>query len=54
LLSLDSNDLSCHHAPVPLYQCGVPARQGLVPSGLGYGFFCSNVVGENNTWVSSH
>jgi hypothetical protein len=26
LLSLDSDDLSCHYAPDPLCQCGVPAR----------------------------
>jgi hypothetical protein len=54
LLSLDSDDLPCHHAPVPLCQCGVPAKQGLAPSVLGYGYFCGNVVGEvmmMNEWV---
>jgi hypothetical protein len=25
-----------------------------VPSDLGYGYFCGNVVGENDAWVSSH
>jgi hypothetical protein len=54
LLSLDSDDLSCHYAPDPLYQCGVPAREGVVPSKLGYGFFCGNNVGEDDAWVSSY
>jgi hypothetical protein len=54
LLSLGSDDLSCHHAPVPLCHCGVPARQGVVPLELGYGHFCGNVVGENDAWVGSH
>jgi hypothetical protein len=54
LLSLDSDDLPCHHTPVPLCQCGVPVRQGLVPSELGYGYFCDNVVDEDDAWVSSH
>jgi hypothetical protein len=25
-----------------------------VPSELGYGYFCDNVVGEDDAWVSSH
>jgi hypothetical protein len=54
LLSLNSDDLPCHHAPVSLYQCGVPARQRVVPSELGYGYFCGNVVSENDAWVGSH
>jgi hypothetical protein len=54
LLSLDSDDLSCHHALVPLCQCGVPTRQGLVPSELDYSYFCGNFVGEDDAWVSSH
>jgi hypothetical protein len=54
LLSLNSNDLPSHHAPVPLCQCGVPARQGFVPSELGYDYFCGNVVGEDDAWMSSH
>jgi hypothetical protein len=54
LLSLDSDDLPCHHASVPLYQCGVPVRQGVVSLEFGYGYFCGNVVGENDVWVSSH
>jgi hypothetical protein len=54
LLSLDSDDLPCYHALVPLYQCGVPAKQGLMPSELGYGYFCGNVVGEDDAWVSLH
>jgi hypothetical protein len=37
LLSLDSDDLPYHYALDPLCQCGVPARQGVVPSELGYG-----------------
>jgi hypothetical protein len=53
-LSLDSDDLPCHHALVPLCQCGVPARQGVVPLKLGYNYFCGNIVGENDAWVSSH
>jgi hypothetical protein len=28
--------------------CGVLARQGVVPSELGYGYFCGNVIGEND------
>jgi hypothetical protein len=54
LLYLDSDDLPCHHALHPLYQCGVPARQGVVPSELGYGYFYGNVVGEADAWVSSY
>jgi hypothetical protein len=53
LLSLDSDDLPCHHALHPLYRCGVPARKGVVPSELGYGYFLGNVVGEDDAWVSS-
>jgi hypothetical protein len=26
VLLLDSDDLPCHYAPEPLYQCGVPTR----------------------------
>jgi hypothetical protein len=52
-MSLDSDDLPCHYAPRPLCQCGVQARQGVVPSELGYGYFCDNIVGEDNAWVSS-
>jgi hypothetical protein len=54
LLSLDSDDLPYHYALHPLCQCDVPARQGVVPSELGYGYFCGNVVGENDAWVSSY
>jgi hypothetical protein len=54
LLSLDSDDLSCHYALDPLCQCGVPARLGVVPSELGYGYFCGNIVGEDYAWVSSY
>jgi hypothetical protein len=54
LLSLDSDDLPCHYAPDPLCQCGVLARQGMVPPELGYGFFCGNIVGEDDAWVSSY
>jgi hypothetical protein len=25
-----------------------------VPSELGYGYFCNNVVGENDAWVGLH
>jgi hypothetical protein len=48
LLSLDSDGLPCQHAPVPLYQCVVLARQGVVPLKVGYGYFCGNVVGEDD------
>jgi hypothetical protein len=34
------------------YFC-VQARQGVVPSELGYGYFCGNIVGEDDAWVSS-
>jgi hypothetical protein len=54
LLSLNSNDLSCHYAPHPLCQCDVPTKQGMVPSELGYSYFCDNVVGEDEAWVSSY
>jgi hypothetical protein len=52
-MSLDSDDLLCHYAPHPLYQCGVQARQGVVPAKLGYGYFCGNVVSEDDACVSS-
>jgi hypothetical protein len=48
LMSLDSDDLPCHYAPHPLCQCGVQARQGVVPSKVRYGYFCGNVVGEDD------
>jgi hypothetical protein len=54
LLSLDSDDLPCHYIPDPLCQCGVPARQGVVSSELGYGYFCGIVVGEDDAWMSSY
>jgi hypothetical protein len=54
LLSLDSDDLPCYYALEPLCQCGVPARQGVVLSELGYGYFCGNVVDEDDAWVSSY
>jgi hypothetical protein len=37
-----------------LCQCGVPAGQGVVPSELGYDYFCGNTIGENDAWVSSY
>jgi hypothetical protein len=54
LLSLDSDDLPCHYAQDPLCQCGVPARQEVVTSELGYGYFCGNIIGEDDAWVSSY
>jgi hypothetical protein len=54
LLSLDLDDLPCHYAPDPLCQCGVPTRQGVVPSELRDGYFYGNVVGEHDAWVSSY
>jgi hypothetical protein len=53
LMSLDSDDLPCPYAPQPLCQCGVQARQGVVPSKFRYGYFCGNVVGEDDACVSS-
>jgi hypothetical protein len=53
LMSLDLDDLPCHYAPHPLCQCGVLARQGVVPSELGYNYFCDNVVGGDDAWVNS-
>jgi hypothetical protein len=53
LMSLDSYDLPCHYAPHPLCQCGVQARHRVVPSELGYGYFCGNIVSEDDAWVSS-
>jgi hypothetical protein len=54
LLSLDLDDLPCHYALDPLYQCAVPARQGVVLSELGYGYFYGNIVGEDDAWLSSY
>jgi hypothetical protein len=54
LLSLDSDDLPCNYAPDPLCQCGVLARQGVVPSEFRYSYFCGNVVGEDDACVSSY
>jgi hypothetical protein len=54
LLSLDLDYLSCHYAPDPLCQCGVPARHRVVPSELRYDYFYGNVVGGDDTWVSSY
>jgi hypothetical protein len=52
-MSLDSDDLPCHYTLYPLCLCGVQARQGVVPSEIGYGYFCGNIVGEDDAWVSS-
>lgn len=38
------------HQTPPLCQCGVAARRGVVPSELGYGWFCGNTIGDNE-WV---
>lgn len=46
--------LPCESSPPLLCQCGVPARRGVVPSELGYGYFCGNTVGEEDDWVSDH
>jgi hypothetical protein len=46
--------MPCQYAPDPLCRCGVPARQGVVPSELGYDYFCDNIVGEDDAWVSSY
>jgi hypothetical protein len=54
LLSLNSDDLPCHHAPNPLCQCGVPARKGVVPSEHECGYIYGNVVGVDDAWVSSY
>jgi hypothetical protein len=55
LLSLlDSDDLPYHYTPDPLCWCGVPARQGVVPTELRYGYFCDNVVGDDDAYVSSY
>jgi hypothetical protein len=52
-MPLDSDDLPCHYALHPLCQCGVQARQGVVHYELEYGYFCGNIVGEDDAWVSS-
>jgi hypothetical protein len=54
LLSLNLDDLPCHYALHPLCQCGVLARQGVVHSKIGYNYFCGNVVGKDDAWVSSY
>lgn len=51
LLTVDKDNLPCHYGLRPGCQCGVPARKGVVPSELGYGYFCGNVVGEDDAWV---
>jgi hypothetical protein len=48
LLSLDSDDLPYHYALHTICQYGVPARQGVVHSKLGYGYLCGNIVGEDD------
>jgi hypothetical protein len=48
LLSLNSDDFSRHYTPEPLCQYGVSARQGVVPSKLGYDYFYGNVVGDDD------
>jgi hypothetical protein len=47
--------MTCHVTMLQiLYVCGVLVRQGVVPSELGYGYFCGNVVGEDDACVSSY
>jgi hypothetical protein len=46
--------LPCHYAPDPLCQCGVPARQRVVLSELGYDYFCGNIIGGDDVSVSSY
>ena len=49
---LYGEDLPCKHRPTLLCQCGVAATKGVVPSELGYGYFCGNTIGESDNWVS--
>ncbi|TVU34630.1 hypothetical protein EJB05_16471 [Eragrostis curvula] len=42
--------LPCDKYPPKLCPCGVPAREGVVPSELGDGYFCGNTVGDNDAW----
>jgi hypothetical protein len=42
----------CHVTTLHIHSVGA-ARKGVVPSELGYGYFCGNVVSEDNAWVSS-
>jgi hypothetical protein len=53
LLSLDSDDLPCHHAPHLLCRCGVPTKKVVVPLELGYGYIGGNVVGGDDASMSS-
>jgi hypothetical protein len=53
LMSLDSDNLTCHYTLHPICQCGVQARQGVVPSKLEYEYFYGNIVGEDDAWMSS-
>jgi hypothetical protein len=42
----------CHVTTLHIHSVGA-ARKGVVPSKLGYGYFCGNVVSEDDAWVSS-
>jgi hypothetical protein len=44
-----------HHClRVGRHKCGIPARQRVVPSELGYDYFYGNIVGEGDACVSSY
>jgi hypothetical protein len=45
---LQGNKRRCDFNELIYARCGVPARQGVVPSGLGYVYICGNVVGEDD------
>ncbi|TVU10989.1 hypothetical protein EJB05_44547, partial [Eragrostis curvula] len=45
--------LPCWERPPLLCRCGVRARKGVVPSQLGYGYYCGNTVGEDDEWVNT-
>jgi len=40
----------CEKEPRPRCKCGIYARKGVVPSELGYGWYCGNSFGD--FWVS--
>ncbi|TVU39707.1 hypothetical protein EJB05_13143, partial [Eragrostis curvula] len=47
---LYGEELPCRYPPPLLCQCGVPAREGVVSSELGYGHYCGNTVGADDEW----
>ncbi|TVU12874.1 hypothetical protein EJB05_46540, partial [Eragrostis curvula] len=47
---LYGEELPCRYLPPLFCQCGVPAREGVVPSELGYGHYCGNTETRRCDW----